>query len=960
MNRREFSQLAATGALGAWSLGEWGLNSVSAAFPSSPLMERGVFMAKGKPVFLIAGSIDYFRCPPELWRDRMLKAKRGGINCIASCIAWNFHESEEGRFNFSGAHDLGRFIDICGELGLYFYARFGPFICDEWEGGGHPAWLIGKDAQFRAMHEPTLKYLRRWFDRLMPILVRRQITRGGPVILVQQENEYYFANRPDGRDYQATLVRWMREAGIEVTITDCNGYDTRVPGSHQTLNGFDTGERYRQDRPDLPVMVSEHYTDYLDCWGWPITAYPAPDQVEQQSMRMLAARVMYSYFMYYGGTNFGFWAGNSWKTDHSFITTAYYSRAPLAEGGAFNEMFYRTKAADLLAANFQEFFCASRGVEAPLKAEGPVVVSALRSSEGTMLFVLPAHPTEVSQNYHGDGQMPIRWANEDRPPLETRQRPGVLVLASGGRINMAEGSANPIMAPFEYRVGPSCKLDWANATLLGVAGTKEKPTLVFRGDVARSGVVSINGRRVEFAFGGKEPMVMNLGTTRIIGLSRELAHRAWFADGRLLIGPAYVGERIGKRHECWLNEDETAVHAVEANGDYHWEKVSPRPAPAHNLPLKAWHSYTLPEIHGGGHGWRDIAGPQSLEQLGAWYGYTWYRASYHSDQAVSTTLQFTLAADRFHVFLNGKACGVWGRGNKATRDPLPIELAAGANEFVFLCDNMGRSAEGRANERKGILGPVVLGAHLRELGPAERFSPKAPPSENYEFTTYRTFNGSGLAGWARQGDNGSGLIGLAWTLKRARRERFLLGLRWVPQYAWVLVNGQLVGEHGGDLSLVNGFAFKEFLLPADDPKEVVRIELILYNGDLADPEPHVKLYAYPDRVGLTHWRFKPWETPRKEGTPAAGAPVWWECELPKPRIPGPLFLHPAGLSKGQVYLNGHAAGRYWEIGPQQTLYLPEPWWQDHNHLAIFDEEGRPPEQAYLKRDSRAPTAKCLL
>jgi len=116
------------------------------------------------------------------------------------------------RRDFTGYQDLGRFIDICAELGLLFYARFGPFICDEWEGGGHPAWLIGKDAQFRAMHEPTLKYLRRWFDRLMPILVRRQITRRGPVILVQQENEYYFCNRPDGRDYQTTLVRWMRKS----------------------------------------------------------------------------------------------------------------------------------------------------------------------------------------------------------------------------------------------------------------------------------------------------------------------------------------------------------------------------------------------------------------------------------------------------------------------------------------------------------------------------------------------------------------------------------------------------------------------------------------------------------------------------------------------------------------------------------------------------------------------------
>jgi beta-galactosidase GanA len=132
MNRREFNRMIGAGSLAAWSLGNWSLPAFGkAATEGLPLHHRGAFLVNGKPVFLIAGSIDYFRCPPELWRDRLLKAKRGGLNCIASCIMWNSHELEEGRFHFSGEHDLGRFIDLCGELGLYFYARVGPFLCDE-------------------------------------------------------------------------------------------------------------------------------------------------------------------------------------------------------------------------------------------------------------------------------------------------------------------------------------------------------------------------------------------------------------------------------------------------------------------------------------------------------------------------------------------------------------------------------------------------------------------------------------------------------------------------------------------------------------------------------------------------------------------------------------------------------------------------------------------------------------
>ncbi|MGA2863689.1 MAG: beta-galactosidase [Verrucomicrobiota bacterium] len=921
MNRREFARLVGTGAVGAAALGKWGESCLMAtAAAPEPLARRGVFLVRGKPVFLVSGSVDYFRCPPELWRDRLLKAKRGGLNCIASCIVWNFHETEQGRFNFSGEHDLGRFIDLCGELGLYFFARVGPFICDEWDGGGHPAWLIAKDdIQFRAMHEPTLKYVRRWFEHLLPILVRRQVTRGGPVILVQQENEYYYANRPDGRDYQATLVRWMRELGIEVTITDCNGFETRVPGSLQTLNGFNLGaaERYRGEHPDLPVLCSEIYTGYLDCWGLPPATVDA-SLLHRQLMEMLASRVMWNYFMYHGGTNFGFRASSSWKTDDAFVTTCYYPTAQLAEGGGFNNLFFATKTVDQLGTNFQDFFSQAAAAQTPVKAEGAIRVSALRAPQGTMVFVFP-----------GEKSGPA---------------PSALILPSGERLEFAESSAQPIMTPFEYRAFPDCRIDWANATLLGVAGSSKKPTLVFIGDAWQKGRASINGRRIEFSFASGDPVPKEATPAQIIGLSHELASRAWFADGRLVIGPAYVGERAGGRHECWLTRGKTPVLVVESDGRHRRESVTAAPTPDGQVPLKDWRSYPLPEIHGGGNGWQAMDGPKSLEQLGSWQGYAWYRAVYRCEQAHSTTLQFTRAADRFHVFLNGQKCGVWGRGNHATRDPLSIELAAGENDFVLLCDNMGHSSEGRAQERKGILGPVVLGAQSRSLGAPERFTPAKPPSTNYEFETYRALNGSGAR-----------FTGFAWTVARAAGERLLLTLRAVPQYAWLGVNGEIVGEHGGDFSLVDGFSFKEFLLPVDLSAGPVRIEVILFGGELADIGKHVCLFAYPEQPGLTQWRFKPWETPRAAGPAAVGSPVWWECGLARPKLAGPLFLHPVGLSKGQAYLNGRAAGRYWDIGPQKALYLPEPWWKEQNRLAIFDEGGRHPGGSFLARDARVPT-----
>lgn len=182
----------------------------------------------------------------------------------------------------------------------------------------------------------------------------------------------------------------MRELGIDVTISDCNLSNARIPGSLQTINGFDMGKakEYQRDRPGLPVMVSELYTGYLECWGQAPVPAPA-EPLHRQLMEMLASRVMYNYFMYHGGTNFGFSASSSWKTDDAFVTTCYYPNGPLAEGGALNETYFAAKAADQLAAQFQEFFGQSAPVESPVRGEGAIRVSALRSPRGTMLFVLP-------------------------------------------------------------------------------------------------------------------------------------------------------------------------------------------------------------------------------------------------------------------------------------------------------------------------------------------------------------------------------------------------------------------------------------------------------------------------------------------------------------------------------------------------------------------------------------------
>ena len=250
------------------------------------------FMISGKPVFLVSGAIHYQRCPHELWRDRILRAKRAGLNCVETYVPWNFHEAEEGSFEFKGDRDIARFINICHDLDLYCFLRVGPFICAAWECGGYPAWLLAKNGiEFRTMNQVALPYIRRWFEQLIPRIAARQVTRGGSVILVQAENEWLYCDRPGGIEYLSWLIRTLRELGIEVPVTDCNGFNVEVPGSFKTIGFSEEGvARLRKEHPDWPVMVYELYTGSGEMWGQPsVMPRSHPDEVRQRTMRAISS-----------------------------------------------------------------------------------------------------------------------------------------------------------------------------------------------------------------------------------------------------------------------------------------------------------------------------------------------------------------------------------------------------------------------------------------------------------------------------------------------------------------------------------------------------------------------------------------------------------------------------------------------------------------------------------------------
>ncbi|GAE82746.1 beta-galactosidase [Bacteroides reticulotermitis JCM 10512] len=62
---------------------------------------------------------------------------------------------------------------------------------------------------------------------------------------------------------------------------------------------------------------------------------------------------------------------------------------------------------------------------------------------------------------------------------------------------------------------------------------------------------------------------------------------------------------------------------------------------------------------------------------------------------------------------------------------------------------------------------------------------------------------------------------------------------------------------------------------------------------------------------------------------------------------GDTFLDMSTWGKGMVWVNGRAMGRFWEIGPQQTLFMPGCWLKEgENEIVVLDLKG--PEKSSIK------------
>lgn len=316
------------------------------------------FLLNDEPFKILSGAIHYFRVLPEDWYHSLYNLKALGFNTVETYIPWNVHEPKEGQYNFSGQFDIRGFVRIAEELGLFVILRPSPYICAEWEFGGLPAWLLTyKNIRIRASEPLFIEKVSSYYDKLFEVISPLQIDCGGPVIMMQVENEY--GSYGEDKEYLIALHELMLKQGVTVPIFTSDGA-WRATQEAGTLTESDIlatgnfGSRSKENFQDLkkfheskgkkwPLMCMEFWDGWFNRWNDPIIKRDPQNLADDVKEALEIGSV--NLYMFHGGTNFGFMNGCSARGRKDLPqVTSYDYDAPLNEQGNPTEKYFALKA----------------------------------------------------------------------------------------------------------------------------------------------------------------------------------------------------------------------------------------------------------------------------------------------------------------------------------------------------------------------------------------------------------------------------------------------------------------------------------------------------------------------------------------------------------------------------------------------------------------------------------------
>ncbi|MFI5777315.1 beta-galactosidase [Nocardia sp. NPDC051570] len=346
MDRRHFLAISALSPLAALA--------VTGTVPASPARaaahsfgfasDGSAFVLDGQPFQIRSGEMHPARIPVQYWRHRIQMAKAMGMNTIALYVMWNYVEERPGVFDFTtDRRDFEAFVRLCQAEGLWVLLRPGPYVCGEWDLGGIPAYLlsnpdielrVGADAHYMAA-------VRRYIGQLVPRVRPLLIGNGGPILMIQIENEYgSYGNDPG---YPEQIRQLWIDGGITGPFYTEDGLDqvradhSNVPGGAIALSGGDAASitQARKAFPAVPAMAGEVYPGWLTHWGDPDFQGGGSD-ISADLEAFMNQGLSFNIYMIHGGTSFGFFAGanaDDLSGHYQPDITSYDYSAPITEQG---------------------------------------------------------------------------------------------------------------------------------------------------------------------------------------------------------------------------------------------------------------------------------------------------------------------------------------------------------------------------------------------------------------------------------------------------------------------------------------------------------------------------------------------------------------------------------------------------------------------------------------------------
>ena len=491
------------------------------------------FIIHGEKVFLHSGSLHYFRVPPDQWRQRFQLMKQAGINTICSYVPWNFYEPEKGKFtNWSGQRNLAGYVRLAEEMGFYFILRPGPFIHAEWRNGGLPDWLIAEGITVvnRANQPNYLSAVRRWFEAVFNQVRDLQITRGGPIILIQVDNEYGqdWNGKDGGIEYLNHLRDMIRELGMDVPLIDMNLVEETLASDDfiRAIGAYPINSWMREKRFQ-PISLKQSFIKVLQP-SQPLIAIETQGAmfVAQNSSQKPVLPVHIPEYLFWsflakgvGGINWHTFAGGTNPPGYQETASdmhwesglSYDAQSIVREYGQVSDRYGATKRLGWLSESFNAFFAASEPDENLVESVSPDYVEATARSDGESAFIIVRnYATDCSADEQDALKiMTAVMAGEDPAESTARKTPSgkppdsynpfEAVVAEDVKIRVRQATrgvltfprytcynlpGNRVVGlPFNLPLNPEVRVEYATAEVLTVRDYPERRLVLLYGDV---------------------------------------------------------------------------------------------------------------------------------------------------------------------------------------------------------------------------------------------------------------------------------------------------------------------------------------------------------------------------------------------------------------------------------------------------------------------------------------------